>query len=259
MSSMEGIPLPDTALPAGISRVVFWTEMLSPHLMPYARVLASRAGVNVQVVAYQEMRVDRLRLGWTAPNLGPAEIVMRPDLNGIRRLTSTSASASVHILYGIGGWPLSRVIARELHRSKARFGVVSESAMRSDYLQPLRYVAHRLDRLRWGHAAGFVLGLGRRGVRWFEALGYPAKSLFEFGYITDPIPDVTYEMPVPGAVQLLYVGRIMKGKGLGLLLRTLAQCKDLNWRLTVVGSGSFESEFKRLATVLGVADRKSVV
>lgn len=245
----------NSALPAGISRVVFWTEMLSPHLLPYARVLAGRTGVTVQVAAYEKMTADRMRLGWTAPDVGRAEIIIGPDLGEIRRLIATASSATVHILHGIRGWPLGRVVARELQRSNARFGIVAESAMRHDCLQPLRTGVHWLDRLRWGHAAGFVLGIGRRGVSWFRSRGYPAKSLFEFGYVADPVANAVRLPPASGPVQLLYVGRLLKLKGLDLLLRALGHCRELEWKLTILGSGPLESQLRSLAADLGLTNR----
>lgn len=248
-------PVADAPLPPGISRVVFWTQMLNPHLMPYARVLAQRNGVSVQIATYEEMTADRLRLGWTAPDVGQAEVIIRPELRDIRRLISRAAAQTVHIMHGIRGWPLGRVVARELHDANARFGIVSESAMIYDYLHPLRAGVHWLDRVRWGHAAGFVLGVSSRGVRWFKARGYPAKKLFEFGYITDPVANAVRKAPVHGPLRLLYAGRLVKLKALDILLRALGQCVELAWNLTILGSGPMEARLKRLTADLGLTNR----
>ncbi|HTL90560.1 MAG TPA: glycosyltransferase [Leptolyngbya sp.] len=52
-----------------------------------------------------------------------------------------------------------------------------------------------------------------------------------------------------------YVGRVVEQKGLKTLLLALDQIRDLPWRLVVIGTGEFESEFNAIANQLNVSDR----
>jgi glycosyltransferase involved in cell wall biosynthesis len=52
-----------------------------------------------------------------------------------------------------------------------------------------------------------------------------------------------------------YVGRIVEEKGLKTLLYALKQIQDLPWRLIVIGSGPYESEFDAIAQNLQLQER----
>jgi glycosyltransferase involved in cell wall biosynthesis len=54
---------------------------------------------------------------------------------------------------------------------------------------------------------------------------------------------------------ILFVGRLLRWKGLGYLLRALRECTDLRWRLVVAGDGVERFRMERLASELGIRDR----
>jgi glycosyltransferase involved in cell wall biosynthesis len=52
-----------------------------------------------------------------------------------------------------------------------------------------------------------------------------------------------------------YLGRLTEEKGLRTLLHALAQLRSVRWRLVVVGTGDYESEFMEIARGLGLESR----
>ncbi len=54
-----------------------------------------------------------------------------------------------------------------------------------------------------------------------------------------------------------YVGRIIAAKGLKTLLQALHQIQELPWRLVMVGTGEYETEFKQIANELNLNQRIS--
>jgi L-malate glycosyltransferase len=52
-----------------------------------------------------------------------------------------------------------------------------------------------------------------------------------------------------------YLGRIIEEKGLKTLLYALNQIRDLSWKLIIIGSGSFETEFDSIAQTLKLAHK----
>jgi len=53
---------------------------------------------------------------------------------------------------------------------------------------------------------------------------------------------------------VLFVGQVIRGKGVDLMLKALADLKG-EWQATIVGEGSFLESCKQLAVKLGIADR----
>ncbi len=54
---------------------------------------------------------------------------------------------------------------------------------------------------------------------------------------------------------LLAVGSLVERKGIDLLLKALSECKDLDWKLHLVGSGDAEDDLRNLAEKSGISDR----
>jgi L-malate glycosyltransferase len=52
-----------------------------------------------------------------------------------------------------------------------------------------------------------------------------------------------------------YLGRIIEEKGLKTLLYALNQIRDLSWKLIIIGSGSFETEFDSIAQKLKLSHK----
>ena len=92
---------------------------------------------------------------------------------------------------------------------------------------------------------------------------YTASELERNGFAADRVEIIA---PVPTAIdgarfqspgeygRMLFVGQVIRGKGLDLLLAAAAHLKG-EWRLDVVGDGRQLGECRRLAAELGIADR----
>ena len=65
---------------------------------------------------------------------------------------------------------------------------------------------------------------------------------------------LTHSQPTTFPIDLLYVGQLIRGKGVQLLIRAMARMKSAR-TLDIVGRGNMEGELRELAAKLGVADR----
>lgn len=75
--------------------------------------------------------------------------------------------------------------------------------------------------------------------------------------VIPPVPaSLASVAPVPMGVarEILFVGQVIRGKGVDLLLHALARLED-DWHATVVGSGSHLSHCQALAERLGISDK----
>ncbi len=86
--------------------------------------------------------------------------------------------------------------------------------------------------------------LRRLPIRRFEVMSETAL---------ETLPPPVQHQPVVGAVRLLYVGRVVRTKGLRDAIRALARLDRTDVRLDVVGDGSDRAACEELAASLGVA------
>ena len=102
----------------------------------------------------------------------------------------------------------------------------------------------------------------RRGPRLLVASRYMRQELERNGCdperirVLPPCLEVhsTDGVPVPDEARLLYVGQLIRGKGVDLLLHALARLAP-EYRLDVLGTGNADAELRLLAHRLGVAHR----
>ena len=84
------------------------------------------------------------------------------------------------------------------------------------------------------------------------ANGLPAEKI-----VVSPPDPAEFPRPagtVPGPVDLLYAGQLLRGKGVQVLLRAMALMRRPRM-LDVIGTGNMEAELRALADRLGVAGR----
>jgi glycosyltransferase involved in cell wall biosynthesis len=77
--------------------------------------------------------------------------------------------------------------------------------------------------------------------------------------VVPPIPASLAQarpLPVPGGNEVLYVGQVIRGKGVDLLLRALERVTG-DWHATIVGTGNHLEKCRGMAAALGIAERVS--
>jgi glycosyltransferase involved in cell wall biosynthesis len=100
--------------------------------------------------------------------------------------------------------------------------------------------------------SGFIVG-----SRWMRdelsMNGIPAARVS----VIPPVPAALSRSapnPPSGQPQILYVGQVIRGKGVDLLLRALARV-NAPWNLKVIGTGNHLESCRRLANQLGIAHK----
>jgi len=117
------------------------------------------------------------------------------------------------------------------------------------------------ERQTFFQGASCVFTTGRRSGRILEQwLGgplpnkIPTLNFVDCDYFS---PDASKRQEAPsGPMRLLSVARLsLRDKGQDILLETLAQLRDLNWHLTLAGSGPDQQRLEEQATQLEIRDR----
>lgn len=118
--------------------------------------------------------------------------------------------------------------------------------------------------LRWNRIARVVSEMRRNyrldtllvGSRFMRdelvSNGFPEENV----HILPPVVRMADpgRQPVPEQQRVLYVGQLVRGKGVDLLLRALAQV-SCEFTATLVGSGNAEAKLRRVCRRLGLSDR----
>ena len=126
-------------------------------------------------------------------------------------------------------------------RSRGRFG--------------MRWVSYR-EQMR-------CIAVNRRFTAYFVVTQYMREELIRQGFAPERI-HIFPPIPAPAAGTLtstfspknliVFAGQIIRGKGLDVLLRAVARCRE-TFQLVVLGSGSQQAECERLRDELGLRER----
>lgn len=118
---------------------------------------------------------------------------------------------------------------------------------------------------RWRRVQGWSAMKAAGALRWQVASEFMRRGLLENGYAAERIdvlplfalPTTVPSAPEPGL--LLVASRLVKGKGVQVLLESLGMLRGLAWRLVVAGTGPQLGELRAKAARLGLAERVEFV
>lgn len=102
------------------------------------------------------------------------------------------------------------------------------------------------------NAAGFIVGSQSMRQELIQS-GIAARKITVLAPIPKSIANIK-PVPLSKALEILYVGQVIRGKGVDLLLKAFKKIK-LNAKMTIVGSGNHLDECVALAKQLGISDR----
>jgi glycosyltransferase involved in cell wall biosynthesis len=237
----------------------FWQDIVSPHLSPIARALASMPDQTVTIVAENELTERRKAIGWHTPDCWPARVLITPTGAEIERLIHRDhGQVSVHLLNGLSGVALNRRVLPRLAKTGAIVGLISESADNRGVIGLVRKAKYRLDRYRFGQDLDLILAMGQLGISWFSSAGYDSARIFPFTYVTErPVitEEKVYDPERRKPFRILYIGQILRLKDGVTAVRALQNLSTSAWVFDVVGDGPDLARWKEAAANSGVADR----
>ena len=235
-------------------RVVFWQNLLTFYQVPHLTALAAHPNTQVVWVVQQAITPDRIAQGWKVPEVSGVEVVVAPDDGKIRRLVNDRPEDSVHVFSGIHQDPIAHKAFYLALKTPAQIGLLNEPPFPGrlrDLISPPFHWGHRL---LYGKRISFVLAMGHMAVDFYKSIGYPSSAVFPYGYFP-PAPAASALAPAAGPVQILYLGQLIERKGVDILLRALGALPDLDWALTLVGSGDQKDALEAQALELKLENR----
>jgi glycosyltransferase involved in cell wall biosynthesis len=236
-------------------RFVFWQQFVSPHVTSWTRALADvlPAG-NVVTVFENSLPPQRVALGWGKPDCGldygRTKVFISPQSEALDFLIHDHPETTTHIFSGMVHVPS---INRTMHRcmkTGARVGLMTEARDFRGFRGTLR-IAHSFFHERmYRDRVDFVLAIGRHACGWYRKCGFQPELLFPFCYSVEKPAPVINERTGCNRAALTFVGQLVPGKRLDLLLRALWGCRSGEWTLRIIGDGSERLQLEKLACEL---------
>lgn len=236
-----------SALP---TRFVFWQPMPSMHQMPFLEAVAAASGSEVVAVYAERLAAERAAQGWQAAGSSAVREVFDDD-PARDRLVADEAPTTLHVFSGFRCHPSVRSALGRVAAGRAAVGVISEAHDGKGLRGIARRVRSACDALAYGHRVSFILAMGRLGVSWFRAAGFPADRIHPFAYVTPAHP--AHPARGDGGFRAIYVGQLIHRKGVDLLLDAVARLPPPPPPLTIVGTGGAEASLRARADRLGVS------
>ena len=229
-----------------MNNLIFWQNCPSIHQAPLIKELARTWHGGVMVVTEWDLGEHRLNAGWHHPDFASARLFIAPtSVERARIVQANSHAGTVHIFTGFKACPENYRTLKKLRRSKAILGVFAEPGRYDEPLKSkLRFMRYTMLALSWRSRLDFLLATGQLGVSWYKKVGFYPDKLYNFGYFTQPSATLNSDHlnsrvanVCSGPVRLLYVGQLIRRKGLHLLFQALAEVNSNQWHLDLVGDG----------------------
>lgn len=115
----------------------------------------------------------------------------------------------------------------------------------------LQSIRSKIREMRRNYHFDTVLVLSEYLKRQLIINGFPSERIRIHNPVIDQ--DALEARPLPGAHKILFVGSLIRGKGVDLLLRALAMV-SCTFQLDIVGTGQSEGELQALSSKLGLTD-----
>jgi glycosyltransferase involved in cell wall biosynthesis len=229
--------------------VLMWMNQPSPHQEQLSSELTAH-GVDLKVVYASGLRKERKEIGWQV-DADPIWAVFLPGRyslrHALRRLLRNRQA--VHVINGIWAEPTFFAVLMVCCLLKIPCCIYSE-APASMGLSTLgscckRFIQRSIVRLIAARVMG-LLAISWLAERAFVSLGFPESKIYRFGYF-EKMPEENLPEISSGCNEILYVGRLVRRKGIELLIEAATPLlhSNQNLGLRIVGGGPIEPELRR--------------
>lgn len=239
-------------------RFIFWQNHVN-HLQAYwIRALAGHDGVSVRIILESGIPEFRKKMGWEPTDYGLASVTVGITPELADAVIREAGSEAVHVFSGLGAYPGVHRAFVACIEAGYRVGIMAESNPANGVQGFARALLYGMRYLRFGRRVQFVLAIGEGAPEWWRKIGFDFDRIFEFAYFPPrPFPGETpiEEMWPSAGTRLLYIGQLIKRKGVDRLLYALSQIHDADWKLVLVGTGQDETNLRALTEKLQLANR----
>ena len=220
---------------------IFWQNIISIHQSAFLSALAEN--YQVTIVVEREIEENRKGHGWNIPSMGKSCIIIAPSNEQLRQLIKNNID-SIHIFSGIHAFQMV---------SKAFLFSRSLRVKTLVYLEPyqfwgatglLRRLKYTFIFARHGSTIDGILPTGELGCKCYRKVGVSTKKIFQWGYFTEYLENLSFSKSNSLAPSILFVGSIDERKNILYLVNTCKKISFLFNHFTIIGTGRLSNKLK---------------
>lgn len=230
-------------------RIYFWQKMLTPHMTALALSL-SRAGYDIYYIAEVSLSKDRLDLGWQIQNLEKIKVIYINNQNSVRSIIHDCPKNSIHICQGLRNNGIISFVQKELKKNNLRQWLIIETIRNSGISGFLRRLIYKIIISFKGKKIETVLAIGWKTTDLLIKLGFNSNKVFPFSYFLESTHHIAPKVNQNYTFRFIFVGSIVKGKNLDILIKALSQLQQYKYELIVVGDGPLKKSLQKYADKL---------
>lgn len=212
--------------------------MVSIHQSAFIKALSENH--DVTLVAEEDMMAQRIKDGWSIPQMGKARVVIKPGDNEIERLLSMPNTKQV--FSGIDAFPLVYRVFKMAVKKRLDISVMMEPYQWQGFKGFIRRGKYALHALRYAKHINHIFATGDLGVHAFLKAGFPKSKLHQWGYFTEQI--IENNLIQNDTVKVIFVGSIDERKNIISLVKVANNCSDLYGEFLIIGGGNLENELR---------------
>lgn len=218
---------------------IFWQNVISIHQSAFIKALSERH--PVVLVVERALGVDRVKEGWSVPNMGNATVIIAPDILKINELIETKDCH--HIFSGIDAFPMVYTAFKKAVNRKIQLSVFAEPYDWRGLKGTMRNIKYWYLFKRYGKFIKCLFTTGRMGQKCYEQSGFSTSKIRQWGYFTEQI-DV---LPVEDSrtkPNIIFIGKLDERKNILSLIKAIKQCEGLYNKFRIIGNGILAKEVK---------------
>ena len=222
-----------------MAEIIFWQRIVSPHMAGLARELAKR-GHSVVYVSEKQMSEARTAMGWDAPEVFPARLVVESEVAKLLSLARQQSPDAIHLCQGLRANGMIGSVQKELSRLGRRQWAIMETVDDRGYTGPFkRSVYSYLCRKFMAQGDG-VLAIGQDTPRWLEKRCVPRARIFPFAYfLPEHACPTTPPLQQSRPFRIAFAGQLVSRKRVQDLILAVERfgAGVPPWEILVIGDG----------------------
>jgi len=234
-----------------INRIIFWEPVLSPHKFDFLSELVKiNPSIEIICCANADLGSDRLSQGWILSPKDEFKFITLHEQIEIKNLILENLENTFHVFSGIRWFANIKIALFYVRKYHLKFSIMSEPRVVNDILGPIRYI-HSIITEGWiRNNVSLVFAQGANAPSWFQMALYPKEIIIPFAYFIKP-PIFIKPFYTDSRIQVGYVGRLVKMKGINYLIEGVNLIKD-KVDLKIAGNGPILNNLKYFCRSLGL-------